>query len=404
MIKLTEVVKPRLADVAKLRIMPNDRFLSEFYIRSVLTRTFASNAKFNPLSKNFDKSLVKYYLYDGAIRKEIPESTIQAIKSGKMKVSKQLVLGVFYSIYKNLGENMLYNYVKMYIDDFIYRSVPYPPSEIVEAIKANIRNDLVLPSMPNEARVAKLKILLAWDNDLTNDKVSYCRALDDYPIGERLSYRYIAGLAGCSTTKLRGVLCTGQCRWTDKDIMLALYWCIAAKVHPIKLLNTAGLFITDEGNRPPNFTKWHKTIYDKTNALILVEDEFGIKYKERDNLWMKHFSGQFIAGFAREILDITFIRLNKDLAIEHVDFLTESLVDMLECVEYEDLSAVGFVKWKAIDSPESCDKFLKYLKNFNYSKPNLKVRRSRKRRNLEKANESMMITGNPIFDNDLFDN
>ncbi len=389
----------------KLRLISNvaqNRGAIEVAEAAMQLKVFSDEATFNPF-RDYPKATTEAEMLvaeGGSVVSE-PVSAAKRLnfRRGATRMPSGYVAGILQSILVHEGAETFIKCWKDYFSDYLYVGTVGRVEEVGHYLQNVVKVEL--PKTPERERMVMLRTLHVWQEDLkSSGKELWCTNPATYDLsGNHLVMKALRDALGIATPALTKFLKMRR-KWAVQDVYKALLWCVATGVHPIKLLNFAGYWMTHKERQPESFAL--------ANPETQVhERELKSKgYSVGHELASQQFTEGFIAGLASIIQQITWYD-----GEDPVEYVSEEFLTVVQCMILEDFTMLGGLEWQQVPLTE---KGLEYYLTMGITNENPNTIRELSSVEVsKKAQETMKLklkhnmvkrTGNPLFDAELEDN
>lgn len=317
-------------------------------------KTFSETAAFYPYvtakaairsAKIVVKTKTGEYQLEG-----ISDARRRNYRLGITVVTEEYIAGIFAEILRLNGIEDFTKQWGYYIADYIYAEVPGSPEKVFELIK-EVSLEFKMVSLPNKSRILTLKIIDAWQKDFKVNK-RWCNAFASYNLTRsrevNLAFKEAVNFP---MQRVNGNLSLKRFL-TAKDAEIMMYWCIATKVSPLRLLNYVGYWLTHKARQPREFALENPLTQQQEVAAVYQGSRLGYEPAK------PKFSAGFIVKFIGLIMGISWFN---DKGVQ-VEVLTEEMYGFAQCFELEDFAMLGGLEWREMPlSIASCDYYASTL-------------------------------------------
>lgn len=316
-------------------------------------------------------------------------------RKGTSRITDEHVAGIFCEILRVYGYEEFKNQWENYLEDYVHRQVPGSPQNVIKYIRGTSLNFKMLKFLDRD-RVVALKIIDRWNTNLKAGSL-WCLSPEKYELSKDIkaytAFREAAKLKNYSASKF---LSLGR-RWTAKDAYTAMLWCIASGIHPVRLLNFAGYWMTHRDSQPKDFSKQNATTQEYENEL----------YREGASLGFEVAKPQFSAGFF-----VSFSCLAREVSWftekgEHDEPIIREFIEFAKCFDMSEFPMLGGLIWQKLPLSEDSAAYYYNAGLRVVNEATIKeitasaARRVINSRKASRKKDKIPNTGNPLFDAEL---
>lgn len=315
-------------------------------------------------------------------------------KVGLTTIPDEYIAGIFAEILRTEGIDEFTKQWDHYVTDYIYGEVPGNPERVCGLLKeVSIKFSVV--KLPDRSLVLTLKIIEAWRKDLALNR-AWCKPIGTYKLsGTTNTCSLLQELLDLPPQRIAKRLSLVSSIGV-KDAELMMMWCVATKVHPIRLLNYAGYWLTNREVQPEEFSL--------ENPRTQVH-EVELKY-EGVSLGHEAAQPKFSAGFITRFIGLIMGVSWFDEEGEPIELATKEMYWVSQYFELEHLAMLGGLEWREMPwSVEDCEYYAANTPQTMNEQTVKEISASKagQLRKPKKVKARPQPTGNPLFDAEMLE-
>ena len=374
----------------------------DFIVESVKLTTFSDNALYNPFrdrkissktkmlevvthTKINKRTFKREYDYD---LRTVSESRRMNIFRGRTKITDGLIAGTFLNtiIYGDMDsflsdwEDFLQDHKKSLVPANIGKVF-----DMIASIQPQVKNAITRPE--NILAKANEAVLAIWEYDLKNSKYNFCQSPAKYELSKnRHLFNLFKEAVGRHGQPLARYL-TIKNTWSIGDGFFAMCWCIMTGVHPQRLLNFVGYYLTSPSNNPEEFVADNPEAQEYEIPIYSEDRKRIVGYK----LANPKFTTGFIHEFSRMIQDVEFLGDNP---------IDDDFISLTLKFNLEDFISPDTLKWRPVPLTEKDKEYYRSMGvNNNNDSTRAEINRKLYRVGCsEEDNKKLAAVGNPLYD------
>ena len=369
----------------------------DLLMQSVKLSTFSDNANYNPFRDDLEQYKMKLMdvsettnkLHTGEVVEynivTVSKSRSANILSGRTKITDGIVAGTLLYTLSCVGKEKFVSDWDKFIIDHEASLIPADITKVYDMLRCIAPLvEIKKPTCP--VSKAAQNMIKLWQHDLATSSKDFCESPDRYKVySDPKLYKCFKDTVGKQSTVMSRFLKLTNF-WKVGDEFTALCWCMVSGVHPVRLLNFIGYYLTHRSNQPLEFSR----TYAETQLYeVPVVDSLSgnvVDYKPATS----QFSAGFINKFSVLVNDIDF----------DVNPIGEDFIDLTLRFMLEDFAMPETLQWQSLPLSVEGAEYYKLMgiteENFDTVREltNKVVRRG----STEQDNKKLEATGNPLFD------
>jgi len=372
---------------------------SDLVEKAIQCPFFTNSSRFNPSIEYADVYLSASRVDEVSVsecKEYILNSVSYALKAnyrqGKTRLPDQVLAGIFIEILKRYGIDEFNGAWDRYITDFIESEVPCNVFNVYDLVK-NAVIHFELPKIPNRSNLLVLKAVSRWQHDLKVNEC-WCNEPRSYNLNrDKFLYSAFKSSTGLNIQNANSFIVLRR-KWGYNDAWAAMSWCILTGVHPIRLLNFIGYWMTHKDGQPIDFSRK----FSKTQEYEVECRRHGeiVGY----DVLKPQFSAAFIYQFSVLTQQITWFDENG----KFIEMISDEFLHFAKCFVMQDFYILGGLEWQELPLKSSGSSYYKsaglLLENQHTMKEISDYRADKLRVSNSKAIRKS-VTGNPLFDNEV---